>query len=184
MERGRWGCNAAGVTEIEAGRLVLRQVGTEQARVLLSGGTPAGLRFAEGYPSRFTLEVMERVVAGDELGPYGPYFMIRRSDGAVIGEIGCGVAEGSDTGHVGYSVVEPCWGQGYASEALRALLAHVLAQPGVRRVVALTLVEHRASRRVMEKAGMRYVEQRSGVEDGEQVELVVYELIAPAHAAP
>jgi RimJ/RimL family protein N-acetyltransferase len=163
------------VTRIETGRLELRPIHRDQARVLLDAGTLPGMLFAEGYPSRFTLEVMELLVDGDELGPYGPYFMVRKSDGAVIGELGCGVDDGSDTGQVGYSVVEPCWGQGYATEALRALLDHVLAQPEVSRVVARTLVDHKASRRVMEKAGMRLLERRMGTEDGEPVELVVYE---------
>lgn len=42
-------------------------------------------------------------------------------------------------------MVEPCWGNGYATEALRALLAHLQGDPGVRRVVAETLVGHAAS---------------------------------------
>jgi RimJ/RimL family protein N-acetyltransferase len=74
--------------------------------------------------------------------------------------------------------VAGCDDGGYAAEALRGLLDHVLAQPGVRRVVAQALVEHRASRRVMEKAGMRYLERVVGTEDGEPVELVVYQLLA------
>jgi [ribosomal protein S5]-alanine N-acetyltransferase len=165
------------VDVIDAGRLVLRPIRRAEAQVVLNGGVPDGVVLGEGYPSRFTREVMERHVRGDELGPYGPYFMVRKADGAVIGEIGCGVPDGSDTGYVGYSVVEPCWGQGYATDALRALLGFVLGRPEVRRVLAQTLREHGASRRVMEKAGMRYVRQEAGVEDDEPVELVVYEAV-------
>jgi RimJ/RimL family protein N-acetyltransferase len=49
----------------------------------------------------------------------------------------------------------------------------------VRRVVAETLVEHQASRRVMEKVGMRECDERLGEEDGVLVALVVYEWIGP-----
>jgi RimJ/RimL family protein N-acetyltransferase len=45
--------------------------------------------------------------------------------------------------------------------------------------VAETIVEHRASRRVMEKAGMRKCEVRLGEEDGVLVALVVYEWTGP-----
>ena len=100
------------------------------------------------------------------------------ADGTIVGEIGCSVEDASDTGYIGYTVVEPCWGHGYATEALRALLAYVLAEPGIRRVVAETMEGHIASRRVMEKAGMRQCGGRLDVEDGEPVELVSYEALA------
>jgi ribosomal-protein-alanine N-acetyltransferase len=126
---------------------------------------------APGYPSRFSVEVLEMVArsAPEADGGFGPFFMARKADGAGL--------DGT-TARVGYTVVEPSWGQGYATEALRALLAHLLADPRVHRVVAETLVGHAASRRVMEKAGMRLHGQRLGEVDGEPAELVVYEALA------
>jgi RimJ/RimL family protein N-acetyltransferase len=91
---------------------------------------------------------------------------VRRSDGAVVGEVGDSLDTQTGTAQVGYSIVEPCWGRGLATAALCALLGHLGADPRVRRVVAETLVEHRASRRVMEKAGMRECDERLGEEDG------------------
>jgi RimJ/RimL family protein N-acetyltransferase len=171
-------CDAAVVNQIDAGRLVLAPIFRPVARMLLDGGIPKGLNFAPGYPSRFSLEVMEAVVEAQEPGRFGPYFIVRKADGAVVGEIGCSVEDASDTGYIGYTVVQPCWGQGYATEALRALLAHVLAEPGIRRVVAETMVGHTASRRVMEKVGMRHCGARVDIEDGVPVELVSYEAFA------
>jgi RimJ/RimL family protein N-acetyltransferase len=169
------------VTQIETARLVLRPIHPAMARMLLDRGIPRGLRFAPGYPSTFSLEVMESVVEAQGPGRFGPYFMIRKADSVVVGEIGCSVEDidgTATTGKVGYTVVEPCWGQGYATEALRALLGHVLADPGMRRVVAETMVDHIASRRVMEKAGMTYCGRRMDDEYGELVDLVVYEALA------
>jgi RimJ/RimL family protein N-acetyltransferase len=71
-------------------------------------------------------------------------------------------------------VVEPSWGQGYASEALRALLTALLGDAAVRRVVAETMVDHLASRRVMEEAGMTYQGCRTAVVDGEVQDVVTY----------
>jgi [ribosomal protein S5]-alanine N-acetyltransferase len=47
------------------------------------------------------------------------------------------------------------WSRGYASEALRAVLAIGHGELGLSRIVALAYPENDASRRVMEKAGMR-----------------------------
>ena len=166
------------MSELPAGRLTLRPIDRDDARAVLDGRTPEGLTLAPGYPSRFSLEVME-MVAGSRPGTgggYGPYFMVRRADGAVVGEIGASLD--GPTAQVGYTVVEPSWGQGYATEALRGLLAHLAADPAIDRVVAETLTGHAASRRVMEKAGMRLRGHRVGEVDGERAELVVYELPA------
>jgi RimJ/RimL family protein N-acetyltransferase len=166
--------------EIDAGRLVLRAIDPDVALALLEGRRPEGVVFAPGYPSQFSLEVMDMVAGAraGQAGGFGPYFMVRKADRAVVGEIGAHLLAAPATAQVGYSVVEPCWGQGYATEALRALLAHALADPGVHRVVAETLVGHVASRRVMEKAGMRLHGHRTGEVDGRMEELVVYEAVA------
>lgn len=166
------------MAQIDTARLVLRPIHRVAARMLLDGQTPRGLNFAPGYPSLFSLEVMELVVDAPEPGRFGPYFIIRKEDRAIVGEIGCSVEDASDTGQCGYTVVEPCWGNGYATEALQALLSHVLATPGMRRAIAETMVEHAASRRVMEKAGMRYCGERVDTADGASVDLVVYERLA------
>jgi RimJ/RimL family protein N-acetyltransferase len=173
------------VDEIDAGEVVLRPIDPEVARALLEGRAPDGLVFAAGYPSRFSLEVME-LLAGARAGEasaFTPLFIVRTADGAVVGEIGSSLDDKGDTARVGYSIVEPCWGRGYATDALRALLGHLAGEAGVRRVVAETLVGHAASRRVMEKAGMRARRQRVGEEDGEAVELVLYELSLPRDPA-
>jgi RimJ/RimL family protein N-acetyltransferase len=65
-----------------------------------------------------------------------------------------------------------------ATLALRGgLLGQVLADPRVHRVMAETLVELTASRRVMEKAGMGYCGRRVGEVDGTTAELVVYQAL-------
>jgi RimJ/RimL family protein N-acetyltransferase len=170
------------VPAIDSPRLVLRPIDREIARELLEGRTPDGFKTADDYPSRSSLEVMDLIAGAraDEVNEFGSFFMIRKEDGAVIGEIGS--SRPSPSGrevHVGYSVVESCRGKGYATEALRALLDVLCARPDVDRVVAETTVDHTASRRVMEKAGLLECGGRGAEEDGRPVELVVYALDAP-----
>lgn len=58
---------------------------------------------------------------------------------------------------LGYRLVRAAWGQGYGSQAARALVEIGFGQLGLSRVWAQTMAVNIASRRVMEKAGLRYV---------------------------
>ncbi|MGH1563525.1 GNAT family N-acetyltransferase [Mumia sp. DW29H23] len=68
---------------------------------------------------------------------------------------------GEDAGprepELGYRLQTFAWGQGYATEVSQALVDHAFASSDVERVTAETMAVHLASRRVMEKAGMRLV---------------------------
>ena len=56
---------------------------------------------------------------------------------------------------VGYLLGKQYWGKGYATEALRAVIAYLFEQTTVNRIDTFTWRENIASARVMEKAGMR-----------------------------
>lgn len=67
--------------------------------------------------------------------------------------------ESPDAPELGYRLVSSSWGQGFAAEGSRALIDRVFQATDVQRVVAETMVIHHASRRVMEKSGMRLVRE-------------------------
>ncbi|MCX4247433.1 GNAT family N-acetyltransferase [Paraliomyxa miuraensis] len=87
----------------------------------------------------------------------------RRSDGAILGD--CGVIPLEGLGpqiELGYRLRRSVWGQGLATEAAAAALSHAMAPEaegglGLSRVVAVVDPDHTASRRVLEKLGLRYV---------------------------
>ena len=56
---------------------------------------------------------------------------------------------------VGWRLAAPHWGQGYATEAARAVLAYGFEQLGLPEIVSFTTVANARSRRVMDKLGMR-----------------------------
>jgi RimJ/RimL family protein N-acetyltransferase len=58
---------------------------------------------------------------------------------------------------LGYRVVRSLWGHGYATEGARALVAHAFSIDDVDEVVSTTMAVNAGSRRVMEKAGLRYL---------------------------
>jgi ribosomal-protein-alanine N-acetyltransferase len=85
-----------------------------------------------------------------ERWPAGPYLIRSRSDGRLLGSTGLGFETPAEAA-TGY-VAKDAWGQGYATEALRAMMELAL-RIGVARLHALFHPQHRASWRVLEKCG-------------------------------
>ncbi len=81
----------------------------------------------------------------------GPYLMWARDDGRLLGSTGLGLEPGGQA-ITGYVLAADAWGQGYATEALTAVV-DVATDIGVRRLYALCHPQHRASWRVLEKCG-------------------------------
>lgn len=84
-----------------------------------------------------------------------PLFVFRRTDGVLLGgltltNIRRGVAQ---TGSLGYWMGEAHAGQGYMTEAVRALLPFVFGPLGLRRIEAACLPGNPASIRLLEKVG-------------------------------
>ena len=65
----------------------------------------------------------------------------------------------SDEPELGYRLRRQSWGQGLATEGASALVDFAFTKAGVGRVVAETMLVHAASRRVMEKVGMKMVRE-------------------------
>ena len=64
---------------------------------------------------------------------------------------------GPEEPELGYRLRKSAWGKGYATEGSRALIRKAFTELGAERVYAETMVVNAASRRVMEKAGLRLV---------------------------
>ena len=62
-----------------------------------------------------------------------------------------------DEPELGYRLRREVWGSGLATEGSRALIDKAFSELGARRVYATTMAVNAGSRRVMEKAGMRFV---------------------------
>lgn len=60
---------------------------------------------------------------------------------------------------LGYRLIYPSWGKGYATEACQILLNKGFSEWGVKRVIAWALVANQGSIRVMEKLGLTLEKQ-------------------------
>lgn len=90
---------------------------------------------------------------------YGFWALEERATGDFLGWVHYRPEPGhpTDEPELGYRLVKTAWGKGYAAEASQAVIDHGFRTLGVRRVVASTMTVNTASRRVMEKVGMRLV---------------------------
>ena len=83
-------------------------------------------------------------------------FAVRlKGSGRLIGIILYFDAEGASC-EIGYGLGSAYWGRGYGTEAVRRFLEYLFCEKGYRSVRACFFVGNEASRRVMEKCGMRF----------------------------
>ncbi|MEV0587026.1 GNAT family N-acetyltransferase [Nonomuraea sp. NPDC050310] len=92
-------------------------------------------------------------------GEYGFWAAEERAGGGFLGWFHLRPREEDPPGHaeLGYRLRRSAWGRGYATEGAIALVALAFGELGAERVYAEGMAAHTASRRVMEKAGLRYV---------------------------
>src|SRR5215207_136114 len=152
-------------------RLDLVLLEPEDARALAAGVNHDGNPWAPGYPMASSLLSAELTAAaaahGHPLGGFGTYQLIRRSDGAVIGDAGfLGPPDATGSVSIGCGITEGACRQGYATEALKALLDWAREQSGLTCVLADTTRANVGGQRLLERAGMHKV--------GEDGELLYY----------
>jgi ribosomal-protein-alanine N-acetyltransferase len=87
---------------------------------------------------------------------FGVFAVLDADSGRLIGQCGLNTIEELGEVEVLYALERAAWGRGLATEAARAALAYGFGPAGLARIVAITRPGHAASRRVMEKLGMRH----------------------------
>jgi RimJ/RimL family protein N-acetyltransferase len=123
---------------------VMRFVGSER-KPLTGDAVKALMRTAGGHWSQHG---------------FGLLAVMERESGRVIGEAGLQLLEAGPDVEFGYTLAHAAWGRGYATEASRAVLRWAFVGLGLERVVAVVDPANRASRRVLDKLGMRRMGMR------------------------
>ena len=150
---------------LETDRLILRRFTEQDVDNLVDlDSDPEVMRFITGGPP-----TPREVLADDHIPHYLNYYerfegygfwvVIERSTGDFLGWFHLRPMSGEpqDEPELGYRLKQSAWGKGYATEGSRALVDKAFLELGAQRVYANTYSEHVASRRVMEKAGLRFV---------------------------
>ncbi|MFD3449845.1 GNAT family N-acetyltransferase [Microbacteriaceae bacterium 4G12] len=87
---------------------------------------------------------------------WGTWLVVRKTDGIVLGDIGFkGKPDENKVVETGYGFLESYWNNGYATEAVEALIQWAFNTSQVNKIVAETLQNNHGSIRVLEKLGMK-----------------------------
>jgi RimJ/RimL family protein N-acetyltransferase len=148
-------------TRLETARLVIRTFEARDAGPWLAMVTdPEVRRFLPAGPAPtmadFHRVIGERQAMERELG-HAIWAVEDKATGTFVGQCGLRlVDEGAGPEiDLAYHYARACWGNGYGTEAVIAVLAHGLGPVGLEAIMAVVVPENVGSWRVMEKAGER-----------------------------
>lgn len=156
---------------LQTERLLLREFSEADAPALLAmEREPEGTRYLGRKPLA-DLEACEQKIRSAFMiyygkpGGCGTWAAIEKATGEFIGRCSLRPALDGDQAaamgfapgeiELGYVVRTPSWGQGYATEAARALVRKAFLEMHAPSVVAFVTLANAASVRVLEKAGLR-----------------------------
>jgi RimJ/RimL family protein N-acetyltransferase len=141
---------------LETSRLVLRAPRLEDAVAIAGLANNRSIAaMAARIPYPYGIKDAEQWIHKAWTGPDCPFVIVHRTTGAVMGAVGFNTCE---TGQVslGYWLGIDHHGQGYASEAVRALVDYLFSARGVTAIAASCRVVNNASRHVLEKCAFQW----------------------------
>jgi RimJ/RimL family protein N-acetyltransferase len=170
------------MTDLITSRLVLHPLTADEAKRIVGGVPSPADAWADGFPgegdrdaARMAVKAIVAITPnanattvadggspthGAEPDPFTCYRVDCRRDSIAIGTIGFhGPPDFRGQATIGYGLVPHSWGNGYATEAVNALIDFCRARPEVRSLAADTGHDNLASQRVLTKCGFRLVRQ-------------------------
>jgi RimJ/RimL family protein N-acetyltransferase len=146
---------------LETERLVLRPFRTADADdVQRLAGDRAVADTTLNIPHPYENGMAEKWISNHrdwfESGEQAVYAVTLRSGATLIGAIGLRIHPEDQRAELGYWIGKAYWGQGYCTEAARALIAFGFERLGLNRIYAHHFARNPASGRVMQKIGMTH----------------------------
>jgi ribosomal-protein-alanine N-acetyltransferase len=114
------------------------------------------LRIPHPYTEQNAREYLAICNAESAAGPVTRFAITLRNSGEFCGGIGLRLDDTHQRAELGYWLGVPYWGQGYATEAARAMLDYGFNTLGLYRIYASHFAGNTASGRVLLKIGMKY----------------------------
>lgn len=116
----------------------------------------------QGWTAPYTLEQARaflKEINAHEPGTPGAWYQVvmeRKAEPGIIGDCGFEVqAEDPRQAQIGFTLARPMQGQGYATEAVRAVLGFLFGEYDLHRLIAVCDAENASSARLLERVGMR-----------------------------
>jgi len=173
-----------GLVELHTERTLLRALTLSDApevRRLVGAREVAATTLTIPHP--YTTSMAEAWIGSHaerrERGEALHWAITRRDDGVLLGVVGLELENGHQRGELGYWIGVPYWGQGYCTEAVRAVVAYAFGVLRLEKLVACHFAGNEASGRVMRKLGMTQegVLRQHVLKWGQRIDLVFYGLL-------
>lgn len=145
---------------LETDRLLLRPFTLADApRVFELASVPnvaaTSLNIPHPYPEPLAADWIAGQPAGAKTGMH-IFAITLKADALLLGGISLGITHRHHRAELGYWLGLPYWNQGYATEAVRRMIAWGFTEHKLNRIFAQHFACNPASGRVMQKAGMTF----------------------------
>ena len=147
--------------ELETKRLILRPWRLEDAEDMYELARDPEIGAGGGWNAHKSVEE-SRGIARMFMSSRATFAVVPKDRGRIIGVAGlklgdeCTLGLSEDEGDIGYWIGKPFWGNGYATEAVLALLRLAVEDLRLERVWAGYFDGNERSKRVLEKCGFSY----------------------------
>jgi [ribosomal protein S5]-alanine N-acetyltransferase len=154
--------------------LVSAYTENDQENFFLLNGDPDVVRFIRPAKTKEEcIKFLSEVMAAAEATPlYGRWAVHEKTSNAFVGSFALIPVENSDRMQLGYALLPPHWGKGYATELTRAGIHYVFTNTPLDIVYGYTEKPNLASQKVLLKSGFHFLEEKT---EGEKM-LVVFAL--------
>lgn len=145
---------------IETERLILRPLTASDAEAVFEwAGDERVTKYMNYLTYENTDQVREWLKSLENDDSSYLFGFVRRSDGKLIGsgDIGFDRKSSGEAWGFGYNIRFDCWGQGYTTEAVKAMMNYVHENFGAENFTSSHAEPNIRSGRVMEKCGLHFV---------------------------
>jgi RimJ/RimL family protein N-acetyltransferase len=154
------GCLARAMADVRTSRLQLHAIDVAEAERIVARTAGPDDAWADDFPFEGDVGAvrgfLRATAARGEQRPFGFYLITRLADGRAVGGIGFKLQPEEGCVEIGYGLVPSARGNGFAAEAVVALLV-IAKDHGLSRVIADTARDNFASQRTLVRAGFRLV---------------------------
>ena len=122
------------------------------------------MRYGGGVktPEQVTVVMRDRILEYYETHPgLGVWQTVERATGTPVGFHVLNNIQGESIVQIGYFLLRPAWGRGYATEMAHALLRYGFTDLGLSFIAGMAELENVASHRVLTKIGLRRKGERA-----------------------
>ena len=143
---------------IKTQRLVLHPLTVADAQAVFEWGSDPRVNKFMSYPAITDIEQevqwLRTVETDQKEWNWG---FVLKENGKLIGSGSIGPnAQMAEYWGMGYNIRYDCWGNGYTTEAMKAIIRFVHEELGVNKICSNHAVDNPASGRVMEKCGLQF----------------------------